>query len=141
MEVLVGHLHLGERIRATGQREEDVLAAPHHALGHARGAAGVDDDLVVAGPLGEVTLGGTGGDDVVEHCGLELHLIGAAVVVDDDERLEERELIEHGGHSRAELLAVHQALQVGVVEEVAELLFDVPIVDVHGHGPDLQHRQ
>ena len=57
VEVLVRHLLLGEGVGAAGEREEDVLAAPHHTLGHARGAAGVDDDLVVARPFGEVTLG------------------------------------------------------------------------------------
>ena len=41
-------------IPAAENCKEDVLVAPHHALGHARGAAGVEDVVIVGGPLREV---------------------------------------------------------------------------------------
>ena len=55
--VLVGDPLAGQRVDALAEGEEDVLVAPHDALGHAGGAAGVDDVDVVVGALGEVALG------------------------------------------------------------------------------------
>ncbi len=33
-----------------------------------------------------------------------------------------------------------EGLQVGVVEQVAQLVFDVAVVDVHPHGPQFERR-
>ena len=121
--------------------EEEVLAAPHHALGHARGAAGVDDDLVVAGALGEVPLGRAVGVAPCERLGVEAVLAGAGAVLDHHERLEQREALLHRGDAGPELLVVEERLEVGVAEEVLELLLDVAVVDVHRHGPHLEDRQ
>ena len=41
-------------VPAAERAEEDVLGAPHHALGHAGGAAGVEDVEVVGGAGPEV---------------------------------------------------------------------------------------
>ena len=54
---------------------------------------------------------------------------------------EERERVPHGRDPRGELLVVDDGLEVGVVEEVAQLLLDVAEVHVHRHGPDLVGRQ
>ena len=43
----------------------------------------------------------------------------------------------HGLDAGPELAVVDERLQVGVVEQVAELLLDVPVVHVHRHGADL----
>ena len=51
------------------------------------------------------------------------------------------QLVAHGGDARRELLVEHQRLEVGVVEQVAQLLLDVAVVDVDGHGPQLEHGQ
>ena len=54
---LVGHPLVRVGVDAAAEGEEHVLVAPHHALGHARGAAGVDDVVVVVGAGPEVALG------------------------------------------------------------------------------------
>ena len=48
---------VGGGVGAAAQGIEDVLVAPHHTLGHARGAAGVEDVEVVARAGSEVALG------------------------------------------------------------------------------------
>ena len=114
---LIGRLHRIERVPAAAEHgEEGVVVAPHHALGHPRGAARVDDVAIVVGPGPEVALGGRGGQSRL-------------VLVADLER----GTVER----RVELGAVHEGDQVGVLEEVAELVFDVAEVHVHGRRPQL----
>jgi hypothetical protein len=46
-----------------------------------------------------------------------------------------------GGELRRELAMEHNRLRVGVVEQVAQLFLDVPVVHVDGDGPELERRQ
>ena len=48
-----------------------------------------------------------------------------------------RAVVDDRGHTGRELALEHDRPEVGVVEEVAQLALDVPVVDVHRHGPDL----
>ena len=58
-------------------------------------------------------------------------------VVDVDEVLEQGEGVAHPLEARRELTVVHDGLEVGVVEEVAQLVVDVAEVHVHRDGPHL----
>jgi hypothetical protein len=49
-----------------------------------------------------------------------------------------RELGQESGHPGRELPLVDEGHQVGVGEEVAQLVVDVAVVDVHPHGPQLE---
>jgi hypothetical protein len=44
------------------------------------------------------------------------------------------------GRARRELALEDERLEIGVVEEVAELVLDVAVVDVDPHGADLENR-
>ena len=105
LDHLLGLLHpgVGGRVDAATEGVEDVLVAPHHALGHPGGPAGVEDVVVVARPGGEVALGGALGHGVLVADGAlaEGH---ARVVVDADDQLEVGEVGEQrrrrGGSTR-----------------------------------------
>ena len=60
-----------------------------------------------------------------------------SALVDADEVPELGESIPHRGDARGELALVHHGHQVGVVEEVLELLLDVAVVDVDGNRAEL----
>jgi hypothetical protein len=53
------------------------------------------------------------------------------------EVLQERQPVSHCADPGRELAVVHDRLEVGVVEEVPELLLHVAVVDVDGHGARL----
>ena len=108
--------------------EHDVLVAPHHALGHAGGAAGVEDVPVVAGPGGEVALGAALGHGLLE------------VAADDEPVAEVGHVAGHPGDPVGELGVVDEGLEVGVAEQVGELVLDVAVVDVDPDGPELEDR-
>ena len=122
---------------ALQEREEQVLVAPHHALGHAGRAAGVDDVQLIAGALLEVPLATFPRQDrvVVER----IHALGrhpGAVLYHD-----------HGAHAWLQVtggagdlgvaLVHHDRLEVGVVEQVGHLVRDVAVVDVDVHRAEL----
>ena len=77
--------------------------------------------MVVAGAGGEVALGRALGHGLLEgdRALAERH---AGAVVDDDDQAEVGQLGQQGGHVRGELGLVDQGHEVGVGEEVAELL-------------------
>ncbi len=124
----------------TAEREEHVLLAPDHALGHARRAARVEDVAVVGGARAEVAFGRSARHRVLEGHRVEPGEVGVAPVLDDDRVAEHREPVEHAAHPGCELALVDERLEVGVVEEVRELLLDVPEVDVHPDRTDLEDR-
>ena len=67
----------------------------------------------------------------------------SAAVVHVDQVVEQRERVAHGPDAGRELAVVDDGLEVGVVEEVAQLVLDVAEVHVHRDGPDLvggEHR-
>ena len=49
--------HAGVEVDEPAEHAEHVFLTPHHTLGHAGGAAGVEDVDVVVGAFAEVTLG------------------------------------------------------------------------------------
>ena len=64
---LLGALHpgVGGGVDAAAQGVEDILVPPDHALGHAGGAAGVEDVVVVVRPRGEVPFGTAAGQGLL----------------------------------------------------------------------------
>ena len=53
---------------------------------------------------------------------------------------EHRQLVEHTGDPGGELPLEHEGDEVGVVEQVPELVLDVAVVDVDPHRSKLEHR-
>ena len=87
---------------ALAEGEEDVLMAPHHTLGHARGATGVDHVEIVVGTRGEVTLLGLPGHGRLELVGVRERHGRAGAVLD----------VEQGGGAEG------AALGADVVEQL-----------------------
>ena len=66
------------------------------------------------------------------------NVAGGRAVLDDDQGLQQRELVDDGGDARGELAVEDEGFEVGVVAEVAELFLDVAEVDVDGGGGELE---
>ncbi len=129
---------VGGRVDASAQRVEDILVPPHHPLGHAGGPARVEDVVVVVRARGEIPLGTAGGHGLlVGHRPLRLGRIGP--VLDGDQQPDPRELGEQLGDPGTEFGLVDQGHQVGVGEQVPELVLHVAVVDVDPHRPELEH--
>jgi hypothetical protein len=127
-----------QRVDTSSERVVHVFLAPHHTLGQAGGPAGVEEIHVVVGALPEVTLGRSRRDRRFELDRFELRVVGiGAVPLDTEEVLELRLRVTRRGNDRPVLALVHERHEIGVVEQVAHLLFDVAEVDVHDPRPDL----
>ena len=71
---------------AAAAREEDVLVAPHHALGHAGGAAGVEDvEVVGASARPKSRSGDCAGERVLVRPRVRARSVVVAAVLDHDE--------------------------------------------------------
>ena len=99
---------------------------PQHALGHASGAAGVEDVQVVAGAGAEVSVGPRARER-------------ALVLVSPRQRETQ---LRHVGANRVEgggeVGLVHHRLEVGVGEQIAQLVLDVAVVHVDRHRAQLE---
>jgi len=140
-ELAVGVLGLGRGAdAAASEASEEVALTPHHALGPAGGAAGVEEQQLVGALLGRgrgpialcggfVGRGAGDGRDVVLP-GLfhdeDAHYLG---------KLGEQCLEQWG-----EVLVHHHDLGVRVVEQVAQLFGLVAVVDVDGNQGGLERR-
>ena len=80
----------GREVDAAAEHAPEVLVAPHHALGEAGGAAGVDDVDVVGAALAEVALGALAGQRVVERDAAERREVGVVVGLGDVGQRDER---------------------------------------------------
>ena len=125
------------RRAALETREEHVLLPPHDALGHPGRAARIDDVEVVAAALGEVARGRSGRDRRLE---VEA-FFGVPALPNDEPGLQGRQV--HGGRLRhgQELRFGHKRDEIGVVEEIPQLMGDVAVVHVDGHRPQLERGQ
>ena len=117
----------GDRVDALAEREEHVLVPPHHALGHACRAAGVEHVVVVGGALAEIAAPCSPRRVPWPTCRRSATAC-----------CEGRESGAHGVESYGELRVVHDERAVGVVEQVRELVLDVAEVDVDRDGPQLE---
>jgi hypothetical protein len=125
--------------------DQEVLLAPHRPLGHAGGAAGVAEVQVVAGPAGDHIVGKLdrrgGRTDrgerrvVVDGAGDER--VTAAVGDLQDQRRWIGQRVQHRGERRSEALVDDHRPGRGVVEQVAQLIGDVAVVDVERSRPRL----
>ena len=120
----------GVEVDEAAEHAQHVFLAPHDTLRHAGGAAGVEDVDVVVGASAEVALGRRRRERVVVGDRADRSSVGARAVVDRDQVPQHRQRVAHGGDARRELRVVHERDEVGVVEEVAQLGFDVAVVDV-----------
>ena len=132
--VAVQLLTAGQERPAAHGRHEDVVLAPEHTLGHAGGAAGVEDVQVLTAGCGHAAGGCGCADDL-----LVVHRVGqqviAGVVGHLDEHLKIRQPAADRLHVRGELRGVDQGLGLGVPEKVEQFLLHVAVVDVERRDP------
>ena len=144
MVILVSDEFACGEVGSTEQHSVDVLMAPHHALRETGRTAGVEQIDIVGAARPEVALGRSLGDRLVEldatvvFIGLCRHV---AAIVDHQHRLDIRNLGQHVGDPFGVLAFVHQRDHVGVIEQVAQLRFDVAVVDVHQDRAGLHNAQ
>jgi hypothetical protein len=110
---------------------------PHHALGHAGGAARVHEDQILRAAL-EVRSIRTAADQLLVG---RRKCIPLAPVLDLDPLAHIRQTIAELGDVPREGCFVHYDGRVGVVEEVEQLVLAVAVVDVHGNEPGLHRRE
>ncbi len=136
---LFGRLDGPARKVATSEgAEEDVLVAPHHPLRHSGGAAGVQHVMIVRRSDGEVAAAARDGDRVLVVDRVEPGDVQAGAVFDGDEVRELGDEVLDRGELGRELAMEDHGLGVRIVEQIPELFLDVAVVDVHGHGADLE---
>ena len=126
-----------EGIHALEQHADEVFVAPHHTLGHARGPAGVEEVVVVAA-AGDPLHRRVGGE---QRLVLDRALDERRAVVDLHEQLQLRCPARDLGDELAEAAVEQERLGVGVVEEVDELFFQIPVVDVDGDPAQLERAE
>ena len=127
-------------VDATSEGEKDVFVAPDHALGHARGPPGVEDVVVVRRARSEIAFRGARGQRFVVTLGVESRDFGAALVLDAYEMGRSGHAVADGRDPGRVLAVEDEGLQVGVVEDVPEFVFDVAVVDVDPHPAQLEDR-
>jgi hypothetical protein len=116
-----------EHVDAAAQREQHVLVLPDDTLRHAGRAAGVEDVVVGAGSRTEVPLWRALREGVL------------VVAADDEPVAHARHVRRHALDPLGERRVVDERLQVGVAEQVGELVGDVAVVDVDPDRPELEH--
>jgi hypothetical protein len=124
-------------VDAAAQREDHVLMPPHHALGHAGAAAGVEHVEVVRRARPEGARRRSARERLGIGEGATPAEVLAAVVVDRDPMPQQRHLVFYRLDPGGEAAVVDQRLEIRVVEQVAELVLDVAIVHVDRDGAQL----
>jgi hypothetical protein len=133
------------RATALKARIEDVGLTPHHALGHARRAARVDDVEVVVRTLLEVATAIVVRREVAEPAALDAldRRRGTARVprLGPDHRRDGRLLRQRATHLASKVRLRKQHRQVAVVHQVLQLLRHIPVVHIDRHRPQLEGRE
>ena len=115
------------------QRAVQVVVAPHHALGHAGRAAGVEEEQVVAvGRRGRPRPRRATRPRAPPRTRRPVSRTAAVGVV---------EAVDRVAHDVGERGVVDDGAGVAVVEHVPHLVGDVPVVHVHGHGAEQERRE
>ena len=124
-------------VAAAAQHLEQVVLPPHHALGHAGGAAGVEDQQVVAGPPpGRPHALGPPADDGLVVLGEGRRRVSG--LGHRDPQLHARQPAADRLHGRREGGVEHHRLGVGVVEQVDQFVGDIAVVGVDRHEAGLE---
>ena len=138
--------HQAHGVAAADAGEEGIFLTPHHALGSAGGATGVHQVVVVTGAaLGDHRFGRRRGQGLlVGHGAGQVGLVAVdcvrSRVVDHQQRLHAGHRVGHRGDLSGEGAVHEQGHRRRVVEQVAELLAGVAVVDVHRNGPQGEGR-
>ncbi len=137
--VLVLDRNSGDEVDASAENTPPVLVTPHDALGTSGGAAGVEHEDVVVAALFEITLTRT-----LRECVLvadaESTEVQIGAVLDHDDGLDLGSVRQDVRDLVRVAALVNERNHVGVVEDVLQLVLDVPVIDVDHHGPDLENR-
>ena len=133
--------HAGDRFAAGYAAaegcEEDVFGAPQHPFRHASRAASVDHVEVVVGRHQiELRVAGAGEGLLVVPRSREKSL--TAPVRDLEEERHRRQVGQDALQRWCETRVIDDGACARVLEEIAELVLHVPIVDVHCHGTRLR---
>ena len=138
--VLAGQRLAGHEVDAAAERAPDVLVTPHDALGHAGRAAGVEEVEVVVAALVEVALGAA---RTPAPRSTSVPVNGRSrLVLDDDGVLDASGAPGSASATRSAVdPLVDERDDVGVVEDVLDLLGGVAVVDVDQCGAQLVDRQ
>ncbi len=111
--------------------------APHHALRHPRGAAGIDEEPVlrIARDLHRRAIAG---DQIPERLGKGRH--PARVAADLDIAAHMRRAVHHIGDAIAQPRIIDQHRRIAVGEDVRQLLRHIAVVDIDVSPPRLPAR-
>ena len=124
--------HGAEQLGRQDGQHAQVVGRPHHALGHAGGAAGIDEHHVVGAALDAERLPVAGLAQGFET------LRAVAALADLDEDLHLGQAVLDRVDVMPELLAVNHDRGVGIVEDVIDFFRCVAIVHIHMHQPRLE---
>ena len=121
------------------QRAAQAVLAPHHSLGHAGGAAGVDEEQVVGRAVypqwPAVALGGQG----FERLGEIWCRLGHAIL-DDQPAPHQRQARLDLLDDRRELAREDHRRRVGIFEDVVNLVGHIAVVDIDVDLPGFERR-
>ena len=131
----VRHFDAGRAMQPVAPQIGEIAMPPHHAFGHARGAAGVDENHVVRGALDAQRQAFA---LFRQHIVIFRERRKLAVVAHFDEGLQLGERIADLRHRLAEFGAVNDRLRIRIVDDVAHLVGLVAVVDVHMGEPGEQ---
>ncbi len=121
---------------ATTQRcTKNVGLTPQHALGHPGGATGVEDVEVIGRRLGGHGVVGISQSLFVIERPMQQWF--ARPVVHLQQQFQRGDLSRHRSHAGGKAGVVDEPLGSGVVEQVHEFFFDVPVVHVERRHPGL----
>ncbi len=130
----------GGGLRSTEALDHRVTVSPHHALGHAGGATGVEHVQVVRAPLDVRAIGRGCSEGVfVPDSAGQQRVPGLVGHLQDHAEL--RQLVEHLGERRRERRVDDDSAGLRVVEQVQQFFGDVAVVDVERCHPGLQRTE
>ena len=129
-----GHLESRRHVTGEGQRAEQIDVAPHDALGQPGGAAGVEEQQIVARPLDGCRRIGRFEHVVVPEGAVEQR----CPVVDLQQQPQVWCAAADVGEPVGQRAVEHQHLGVGVGQDVGHLVGEVAVVHVHRGGTHLE---
>ena len=137
---LLGTLHtcVGEGVDTASQGIEDVFVPPDDPFGKSGGATGIEHVVVVPRPRSEVALRSACGHGLLVGDGAGRRRLIRAVV-DGHDGGQAREVVEQLGHLGAERGLVNDGHEVGVGQQVTQLVLHVAVIDVDPDRPQLEH--
>ena len=118
---------------ATQGRHEQRSVRPHHALGHAGGAAGAEHIDVLIAAQGVLQLGRSAGEEILIGQARRLERIGSAM----QQQTEQGGLLQRLTYRRGKLGFIDQGAEVETGVQKCQLFALVAVIDIDRSGADL----